>query len=173
MREIPESISQKIENDILKDLNPSAVVLWGKSLLSLFIGGGASLLVCEQFGVGFTSFAQTTGMLLHTQLNPVACTILCAVLFIALPPLCLRAMTSGLQFKVFARRSAYVGPAWLSLFVLLMSSHSHEGMMMSHNLIWLISASVFYQIFLYLLSKVTFEPIGHAHHAGGRPHSGF
>ena len=159
MHQIPENITQSIHAYVMRDLRPSWWVMWAKTFLALFIGGAASLLVCEQFGFGLSPLAGSVGEYLHCHFSQEGCAIICACIFVALPLLILRLSSSHLQFKVICRKGFFIAPVWLLLFGGGMSLHFGAMKVSYHDAVWVMASVLLYPLAAFLLVELESLPL--------------
>jgi len=123
-----KDIRERITGHVMADLDPSWLVTHTKVAVAAVVGGLLSLLICGQFGFGFTQAGDGLNHTLHMALGPVPCAILCGFLFAIFPVLIMRLiLCHPLQFRAIMkrRRSAFV--VWFGGFGAVMINFGHHG----------------------------------------------
>lgn len=134
--QIPDNIKEKIFNQVLSDLLPSPVVVYGKTGISIIIGGIASMFCCAQFGVGFSSIAHFSYHKVHHGMGPIWCALICGTIFSLLPVIILRFLTNSVQFRAIIRHKWQPQLIWLVLAAALLSLHGTIGFQILISAIW-------------------------------------
>lgn len=141
LREPPSHIQEAITRNALRDLEPPLLAVELKLGLSALVGGFLSLVVCGQFGLGVTSWADALNHNLHAHAGPIPCALICGVLFAVFPIGILRfLLSSPLQFRVLMRHhqvSLLLWFAGLGGLLTLFGEHS-QGIM--EYTAWVIAA---------------------------------
>jgi hypothetical protein len=115
LHEPPAHVTAAVTDHVLRDLEPRATLVAAKVGLAALLGGVLSLVVCGQFGLGVTPWADALTHHLHARLGAVPCALVCGGLFAVLPMLLLRyAMTSPLQFRAILRRHQLTIGLWFA-----------------------------------------------------------
>ena len=144
--QIPETIKEKILEHVLSDLLPSPMAVYGKTGISIIIGGIASMFCCAQFGVGFSSFAHFSYHGLHHGMGPIWCALICGTIFSLLPVIILRILTNSVQFRAIIRHKWQPQLIWLVLAAALLSFHGAIGFQILISAIWSGAAFVSYRL---------------------------
>jgi hypothetical protein len=146
MTEVPERIQEAIMSMVRQDLEPSFIATFLKTGVGVVFGGLISLLICGQFGLGMTPFAQDFNHTLHTQSGALVCAAICGSLFAVIPVLLLRLLCRPMQFRAIVRKSWLAPALWLGSFGALLSYHGEFGNAFVNFVAWSVSA-----YFVYLL----------------------
>jgi hypothetical protein len=154
MAEVPEYINEKITARILRDLSPRPLVVHTKVAASAAFGGGASLLLCGQFGLGLTTFAENFNHLVHTHTNSVACALICGSLFAVLPALLLRILCPYLQFKAIVRRQWRVLVLWFGTVGAALAYLGDHGRTLLELGTWTIAAVVAFRLLSWAIEQL-------------------
>jgi hypothetical protein len=114
--QVPKSVEDAIYRYVRADLQPSRFVVHAKIGGSVGLGGLMSLFLCGQLGFGLSSLA----MAVHAGMMDVAgffgCTAVCGVLFAVVPVLSLRAISTGIQFRLLIQREWRAIAGWTVAF---------------------------------------------------------
>lgn len=78
-QEVPSSLSSAVIEQVRQDLRPSAFAVFTKLVLLQALVGAATLLICPQFGVSFTSSMGLMHYLM--QFGPSVCMLGCGAFF--------------------------------------------------------------------------------------------
>jgi hypothetical protein len=109
------------------DLEPSLLAVHARVGLAAVIGGLLSLVICGQFGVGVTSWADALNHRMHSHLDSLSCAVACGMMYAAFPVLFLRfLLTPPLLFRVILKKHQSVLLVWFAGFggiLMLMGEH--------------------------------------------------
>ena len=126
--ETPKQLEGVITERVMKDLNPSWISVQTRVGISTILGGILSLLVCGQFGIGITTFADILNDKIHHNLGPISCALICGSMYAVFPTLILRLFfTSALQFKVITHQRFLSVLAWFAGFGVVLIYFGHHG----------------------------------------------
>ena len=116
MTKVPDYIKENIYQTVKRDLEPSRWVVHAKVATAVAVGGGSSLFLCGQMGLGLSPLAETVhGLLMHYG-GFWGCTVVCGVLFAILPVVLLKILSSKLQYLVLLRHEWRAIFGWLMAF---------------------------------------------------------
>ena len=144
MAEVPSELSARISNRIMKDLKPSLVVLYGKVGLAISAGTAISLVMCGQFGIGFTASAVSFTEKMH-QSGHLVCALICGALFSVVPLLVLRLVCSAHQFQVILRNQFHAQLVWIGCFGWVLAYHGDMGSDFVYLGIWLLTSFIVFE----------------------------
>lgn len=119
---------EQIVTQVMRDLNPSWLVTHTKVAVASVVGGLLSLLVCGQFGLGFTGVANNVSDTIHASMDPVPCAVVCGVLFAIFPIALLRlTLCHPLQFRAIMKRRWQAILVWFGGFGGALAFLGHHG----------------------------------------------
>jgi hypothetical protein len=128
VQEIPRKVTERIFDHVMKDLKPSWLVSHTKVAIASIVGGLLSLLVCGQFGLGFTDVANSLNHTLHFKMGAIPCAILCGTLYAFFPVAVLRfGLCHPLQFRAIMKHRWQAIVVWFGGFGVSMASVGHHG----------------------------------------------
>jgi len=153
MAEVPKHVKDLIYGKVIGDLEPSWTVVLFKSGIALIPGGVLSMVFCGQFGLGLSPLAVTFNHHIHHSVGPVACAVICGLLFSFVPILVLRSLCTAIQFRVLLRRHL-MPMVWFIAFAVIFASHGEIGADVLYLLIWLFAAVGSFKVYGYLLDLV-------------------
>lgn len=133
-------------NRVARDLEPKVRIVWLKSAVAIAVGGGVSLLVCAQFGVGQTQLAESYNAWLHSTFGGFWCMVACALHFAVLPAFVLRLLCNGLQFRAIHKRYAYIPLSLLATAGALLSQFGGYAHGFLELMTWTLSAVGTFQL---------------------------
>jgi hypothetical protein len=123
-----KTVEDNIHQYVLNDLDPSWMQVHMKVAIAAIIGGLVSLLICGQFGLGFTPIATVFNHMIHESMGPVPCAILCGTLYAIFPVAILRFGLCGpLQFRAITKRRWQAIVVWFGGFGAAMAHFGHHG----------------------------------------------
>ncbi len=138
---LPMSLDRAVEAFVLSDLTPPQSTVHAKVGTAAIVGGLAALVLCGQFGLGFTEFARNFGHEMHEQMGALPCALTCGMLYSIFPVLLLRfVLCSALQFKVVTRRHTVKIAVWLGGCGAVMAAFGHHGSDLLQLGAWLVAA---------------------------------
>lgn len=123
MIEVSKKVQDAIRAEVLKDLEPSPLRAHAKVAASLVLGGGISLALCGQFGVGLTPWAKDLHGAVMQLSTFVPCMVLCGVIFAVFPVVALRALCRPMEFRAIMRKRPFHLAGWLLGFELFLAWH--------------------------------------------------
>ena len=140
MTHIPRKIEEKIHKRVYSDLDPHLWVVYLKMVFAVGVGGGLSMLVCGQFGMGLTSFADVVSHSIHGSWHHLACASFCGTVFAVVPTIVLRLTCSPLQYRGIVGKQPYLPSLMLlvSVFVFFLLGDTEGDV--AYLLVWLVSA---------------------------------
>lgn len=157
MTQVPkQQITKAIFSHVRKDLEPDEFVIAIKTGLAVFIGGFFSLLICGQFGLGITSFAQNNYHAFHHNTGTLVCAVICGGLFAIIPCIILRFLCSPMQFRVIIRRKWQAPAIWLVSCGSLLAYHGDFGNEYLSLIGWAIAAFLVYQILGLIMDQMNY-----------------
>jgi hypothetical protein len=156
MLEVSKATKRAIYLEAYRDLKPRVVVVNGKLLAALLVGGTASLATLAQFGFGLTSWSQAVAAWLGPNTS-VATAGLCAAVFPVFPIVVLRSLCNGMQFRAIAQRRPLSLLFWLSAFALHMNARSGFVYDVWTILAWLAAAATSFYGLASVLDKLAFN----------------
>jgi hypothetical protein len=154
MADVSDFVIKKIETQALRDLAPGAAVVHGKVGLAAVLGGALSLVLCGQFGLGFTAFAQDFNHLVHSHTNSVACALICGSLFAVVPAALLWAICPPLQFKAIVHRHWRKLILWFGATGGLLAFLGDHGRTLLEFGTWMVAAVVAFRLLSALLEQL-------------------
>lgn len=162
MVHIPRKIEEKIQSRVYSDLDPHLWVVYLKMVFAVGIGGGLSMVVCGQFGMGLTSFADVVSHTIHGSWHHLACASFCGTVFAALPTIVLRLTCSPLQYRAIVGKQPYLPSLTLlvSVFLFYLLGDSSGVGDVAYLLVWLTSAVVTFHLFAKVVDSLgaSFQP---------------
>ncbi len=128
LQEPPQRLDLAIERAVLRDLEPAIAVVHLKTAAAAIVGSLLSLAICGQFGMGFTSLADSFSHALHANMGPIACALICGGLYAIFPIAILRfVLCNVMQFRAIFRRSFFIMAAWFACVGAVMAWQGHHG----------------------------------------------
>lgn len=137
-----KNTDEMILSHVAQDLTPTLPVVHLKVGLSAILGGLVSLTVCGQFGIGWTSFAQTFSEKVHSNMEPIACALLCGGLFAVIPAILLRLACSPMLFRTIVRKKFAALALWFGGFGGSLVYHGHHGNDAAPFAAWIFAALI-------------------------------
>ena len=131
---VSDRVRQEIYQVVERDLRPSWAMVYGKTGVSVLVGGLVSLFFCGQFQLGFSSLAQFVNGWIIAQAGMLGCTAYCGALFAVLPVAVLRLISTPLQFRALRHRSAVPTLVWIGAFGAFMTQVDSMG----NNPLWML-----------------------------------
>lgn len=116
MAKVPDSIKEDIYRAVKSDMEPSRLVVHSKVGSAVAVGGGLSLFLCGQMGLGLSPLAHTVHHALMHHVGYLGCTILCGAIFAILPVFLLKMLSSKIQFLVILRQERLATLSWILSF---------------------------------------------------------
>jgi hypothetical protein len=137
----PKSLSDLIRAKVAKDLEPSPLTVHAKLALACFGGGVLSLLVCGQFGIAITPAAHYISNLIHQNMNPLVCALVCGAVYSLFPVTVMRVLlTSPLEFKAIVSRYRLPIASWYITSGVALATLGHHGNDFISLFIWIVAA---------------------------------
>lgn len=136
---VPKSIEDNVVNYVMKDLAPSSLVVHAKIGAAAIVGALASLLVCGQFGVGLSSWADAFSTHIHETMPTWLCSVICGSLFTIFPTLLLRVISSPMLFHVLFKRFFPQVIAWFGGIGSILAVFGHHGNSVDGFAIWAVA----------------------------------
>lgn len=146
MTQIPQHITDAIFARVRRDLTPGNLVVAAKTGLAVFVGGLLSLMVCAQFGIGFTGFSVELSHKVHVGTNSFVCALFCGAIFAVLPAVVLRLISSAMQFRYMLKKKWQVPVLWLVTAGALFSYHGSFGGEFINFFGWMVAAWITYRV---------------------------
>lgn len=123
-----KELKNKIFQHVMKDLDPSWLLTHTKVGTASILGGLLSLVVCGQFGIGFTPLANSLNHAIHANMGSIPCAIICGMLYAAFPVTLLRfLLCPPLQFRAIMKRRWQAILVWFGGFGGLVATFGHHG----------------------------------------------
>ena len=138
--QVSESTSVHIKREIHADLDPRNSVAVLKIGAALMLGGGGSLFLCGQFGLGLTEVAHEFNHRIHHTLGPLGCAALCGALFSVVPVVALRLLCRPIEFRALLRRKWPPEIFWLGVMGGLFTYHGRFGFEWLTFWVWSLAA---------------------------------
>ncbi|PWU19700.1 MAG: hypothetical protein C5B49_05380 [Bdellovibrio sp.] len=137
---VPKHISRAILNQVHRDLNPSAWLVFAKLLTVHAIVGTFSVLICNQFGINpfQTNFSLSDYFM---KFGHSTCMVICGALFIGLSVLFCRNLMGPEQLRVL-RKNAWLQVFGLSLISLGSFAALGASLTLAISSLWFIGAMV-------------------------------
>lgn len=127
-QEFSKEVQGRIFGHVMKDLDPSWLLAHTKVGIASLLGGLLSLVICGQFGFGFTSVANSFNHAIHANMGPVPCAIICGILYAVFPISILRfVLCHPLQFRAIMKRRWQAILVWFGGFGGAVASFGHHG----------------------------------------------
>lgn len=138
---LPERISNKIKEAIVRDMNPTQLTIHSKLSIAVITGGIISLALCGQFGFGVTEWAAAMSHSLHERMAPIPCALICGSLYALFPTLILRLLLcSPMQFKIILQKHFLSVFAWYFAIGITLAYHGDHGLGVFELGSWVFSA---------------------------------
>lgn len=138
--QIPENIEKNIKSHVRSDLSPAPLVAFVKAGVALSAGGGLSLFLCGQFGIGLSNTASAFSHQVHHGVGPLACAAICGGLFALVPVVIMRLICRPLQFRALLRNSWQLQLLWTAAIGSLLSYHGNFGFEFTAVAVWVVTA---------------------------------
>lgn len=143
LKEPPSHVTEAVTTRVLRDLEPSLLSVHAKVGVSALVGGVLSLMLCGQFGIGVTSWAEMLNHRMHAHLDSVTCALACGVMYAIFPIIVLRFfLTPPLQFRVILRRYQPVLLLWFAGFGGVLTLFGDHGQGIIEYAAWVVAALV-------------------------------
>ncbi len=138
---LSDEVSERIRKKIVRDLDPSPLVVHAKIAFGVIIGGMISLAICGQFGMGFTSWAALFSHTIHVTMPPLVCAVICGAVYAVFPTLFLRVfLCSPIQFRVILKTRFFSLMTWYGGAGVSLAIYGQHGQGIYEILFWLIAA---------------------------------
>lgn len=138
---LPEHVSIKIKEAVLRDMNPTQLTLHSKLSVAVIAGGLISLALCGQFGFGVTQWAEFMSHALHERMAPIPCAMICGSLYALFPTLILRLiLCSPMQFRIILRKHFWSVLFWYFSVGITLAYHGEHGQGILELSSWVLSA---------------------------------
>ena len=152
MAKVPDSIKEDIYRAVKSDMEPDRLVVHSKVGTSVALGGGASLFLCGQMGLGLSPLAVTVHHCLMHYVGYLGCTILCGAIFAIIPVLLLKTLSSKIQFLVLLRKERLAIGGWILSFGLFLEFRNQPQDFLLTIALWGIPALLTFYSFAWLTS---------------------
>src|SRR5690606_10182745 len=111
--EPPSALQNAVIATIMRDLAPSPLSVHVRLGLATLSGAALSLAVCGQFGFALTAWGEAMSHELHAAMPPLACALICGVLFAVFPIAVLRlVLASGPLLRTLLTRHQLALASW-------------------------------------------------------------
>jgi hypothetical protein len=127
----------------MRDLEPSQLAVHARVGLATLVGGFFSLVICGQFGLGVTRWADALNHQMHAHLDPLTCAVACGVLYAIFPIALLRfVLTPPLLFRVILKKHQPVLFLWFAGFGGLLTLMGDHGQGIFEYGAWVVAALI-------------------------------
>ncbi len=155
MTSVPEHIRQEIYQRVKGDLEPPIGVVYAKTGVAVLAGGGLSLFLCGQLGMGLSSIAVTVNQWIMQAGGVVGCTALCGSLFALVPVVVLRALCSPMQFRAIVRKEWQAMALWILVFGVALALWNSSPNPLWEIFVWTLAATISFALLARSLDRVT------------------
>lgn len=143
LREPPQNIQEAVVSRVMRDLEPSLIAVHTRVGLATVMGGLLSLVICGQFGLGMTSWADSLNHHMHTHMDPLTCAVACGILYAAFPVTLLRfVLTPPLLFRVIVKKHQPALLMWFAGFGGILTLMGEHGQGVVEYGAWVVAALV-------------------------------
>ena len=144
--QVPVNIEKNIKLYVYRDISPSDGTAYRKSGIALLVGGGLSLFLCGQFGMGLTPVASNFSHSIPHGVGPLGCAAICGALFSIIPVFILRLLSSPMQFRALLRTKWQPQVIWTVAIGALLSYHGDFGFEFVAVVVWVGAAYVVFRM---------------------------
>jgi hypothetical protein len=155
MSKVPDSIKEDIYRAVKTDMEPSRWVVHSKVGTAVAMGGGASLFLCGQMGLGLSPLAVSVHHWLMHYVGYLGCTFLCGSIFAIIPVLLLKALSSKIQFLILLRKERLAIGGWVLSFGMFLEFRNQPQDFLLTIALWGIPALVTFYSFGWLTSYLS------------------
>ena len=156
MVEVPKQLSESVRQRIVRDMQPSLLLVYLKCGAAVILSGLISLLVCGQFGVGVTHAAHHLHHQLHSHISDLTSALATGAVFALLAPFILKLLCSPLQFRYIARRGYHAALVWFVGLGGFLAHHGDVGTEITTFVAWSMATFLTFQVGTRLID--TFAP---------------
>lgn len=155
LQQFSNGVKDRIFSRVMGELDPSWLLSHTKVAIASIVGGLLSLVVCGQFGFGFTPIADSFNHHIHENMGPIPCAIICGTLYALFPIAVLRfGLCPPLQFQAIMKRKWQAIAIWFGGFGAVMASMGHHGASILAFAGWILAAVAAANIVAYLMYVV-------------------
>lgn len=155
LREPPQSVQDAVVSRVMRDLEPSMLAVHTRVGLAAVIGGLLSLVICGQFGVGVTSWADALNHRMHAHLDSLSCAAACGMMFAAFPVLFLRfLLTPPLLFRVILKKHQPALLVWFAGFGGILMLMGEHGQGVLEYCAWVVAALLAANLIARLINRL-------------------
>jgi hypothetical protein len=155
MTKVPDYIKENIYQTVKRDLEPAGLMVHAKVGSSVAVGGALSLFLCGQMGLGLSPLANHVhGLLMHYG-GFLGCTVVCGILFAAVPVLLLRAFSSKIQFLVLLRKKRPAIAGWVLAFGFFLVFRNQQPDVILTMVLWGAPAVASFYLFGWLVHRLS------------------